>query len=108
KRFIVHKSLYNEFVSRFTEEVKKMKCGDPLDESTEIGTLARVDLAEDIEKQVDKSVKMGARIVTGGKRKDAFYEPTVLVDVTTDMPVFNEEVFGPVAPVVAFGTFEEA
>lgn len=108
KRFIVHKSLYNEFVSRFTEEVSKMKCGDPLDESTEIGTLARVDLAEDIEKQVDKSVEMGARIVTGGKRKDAFYEPTVLVDVTTGMPVFNEEVFGPVAPVMAFDTFEEA
>ncbi|RYJ45090.1 NAD-dependent succinate-semialdehyde dehydrogenase [Flavobacterium beibuense] len=108
KRFIVHKSLYNEFVSRFTEEVSKMKCGDPLDESTEIGTLARVDLAEDIEKQVDKSVEMGARIVTGGRRKDAFYEPTVLVDVTTGMPVFNEEVFGPVAPVMAFDTFEEA
>lgn len=108
KRFLVHSSLYDEFVSRFTEEVKKMKCGDPLDENTEIGTLARVDLAEDIEKQVNKSVEMGAKILTGGTRKDAFYEPTVVTNITIEMPLFKEEVFGPVAPVVSFDTFEEA
>lgn len=108
KRFIVHASLFDAFTERFVAEVKKLKQGNPLEEDTDIGPLARVDLAEDIEKQVSKSVAMGARVLTGGTRKDAFYEPTVLVDVTTDMPVFNEELFGPVAPIMPFDTFEEA
>lgn len=108
KRFFVHESLFDKFISKFKEGVEKMKMGDPLDDDTEIGPLARIDLAKDIEKQVDKSVKMGAKIITGGKRTDAFYAPTVLIDVTTDMPVFNEEVFGPAVPVMPFKTFEEA
>lgn len=108
KRFFVHKSLFEDFIERFKTKVEALKSGDPMLESTEMGPLARVDLAEDIEKQVNRSVAMGAKIVTGGKRKDAFYEPTVLIDVTTDMPVFNEEVFGPAVPVMPFSTFEEA
>lgn len=108
KRFFVHESLFDAFISKFKEGVEKMKMGDPMLEDIEIGPLARVDLAEDIEKQVNKSVAMGAKIITGGKRTGAFYEPTVLVDVTTDMPVFNEEVFGPAVPVISFKTFEEA
>lgn len=108
KRFFVHESLFDTFISKFKEEVEKMKMGDPMNDDTEIGPLARIDLAKDIEKQVDKSVEMGAKIITGGKRTDAFYSPTVLVDVTTDMPVFNEEVFGPAVPVMPFKTFEEA
>ena len=108
KRFFVHESLFDTFITRFKEGVEKMKLGDPMLEDTEMGPLARIDLAEDIEKQVNKSVAMGAKVVTGGKRKDAFYEPTVLIDVTTDMPVFNEEVFGPAVPVLSFKTFEEA
>jgi succinate-semialdehyde dehydrogenase/glutarate-semialdehyde dehydrogenase len=85
-----------------------MQLGDPALDTTDMGPLARVDLAKDIEKQVNDSVAMGAKIVTGGKRTDAFYEPTVLVNVTPDMPVFKEEVFGPAVPVVPFDTFEEA
>lgn len=108
KRFLVHESLFDAFISKFKEGVVKMKMGDPMNDDTEIGPLARVDLAEDIEKQINKSVEMGAKIVTGGKRNGAFYEPTVLVDVTTDMPVFNEEVFGPAVPVLPFKTFEDA
>lgn len=108
KRFLVHSSLYDEFLKRFTAEVEKLKSGNPMDEGTDIGPLARVDLAEDIEKQVNKSVAMGAKVVIGGKRNNAFYEPTIVVNVTTDMPLFNEEVFGPVAPVIAFDNFEEA
>src|SRR5690606_14056155 len=84
------------------------KMGDPFDKETEIGPLARVDLAEELENQVNKSVEMGAKIITGGKRKDAFYEPTVLTEITTEMPVFKEETFGPVAVVVKFTSFEEA
>ncbi len=108
KRFLVHESLYNDFVEQFKAEVLKLKMGDPMDSATDIGPLARLDLAEDIEKQVDESVAMGATIITGGKRDRAFYEPTILTDVTADMPVFNEEVFGPVAAVISFKNFEEA
>lgn len=107
KRFLVHKSVYNVFVSKYVKAVQELKMGDPMDETTDIGPLARVDLAEDIEKQVKDSVAMGARILTGGKRREAFFDPTVLVDVTTDMPVFKEEVFGPVAAIMPFNTFEE-
>lgn len=108
KRFLVHSSLYDEFLKRFTTEVKKLKSGNPMEDDTDIGPLARVDLAEDIEKQVNKSVDMGAKVIIGGRRNNAFYEPTIVVNVTPDMPLFNEEVFGPVAPVIAFDTFEEA
>lgn len=108
KRYLVHKSVYAEFTDKFIKAIKELKTGNPLNDDTDIGPLARVDLAEDIEKQVDKSVAMGAKIETGGKRKDAFYEPTVLTGVTTDMPVFAEEVFGPVAAVLQFESFDEA
>lgn len=108
KRFLVHSSVYNEFIEKFKAAVENLKSGNPLDDETDIGPLARVDLAEDIEKQVNASVKMGARIMTGGKRKDAFYQPTIMVDVTPDMPVFKEETFGPVAAVIKFDAFEEA
>lgn len=108
KRFLVHSSIFNDFVTRLSKSVATMKMGDPMLEDTEIGPLARLDLAVDIEKQVNDSVAMGARIITGGQRREAFYEPTILVDVTTEMPVFKEEVFGPAIPVMAFDTFEEA
>lgn len=108
KRFLVHESLFDAFTTKFKSRVEALKSGDPMDEDTYIGPLARVDLAEEVEKQVTESVKMGAKIITGGNRNNAFYEPTILTDVTTDMPVFKEEVFGPVAPVIPFSTFEEA
>lgn len=108
KRFLVQDGIYDEFLRRFTEKVKALKMGDPFDSETEIGPLARMDLAEDLEKQVDESVKMGAKILCGGNRKEAFYEPTVVTEVTSDMPVFKEETFGPVAVVVKVKSFEEA
>lgn len=108
KRFLVHDSVYDEFLQKFTEKVKRLKSGNPMDMETDIGPLARVDLAKDIEKQVDDSVAMGAKMVTGGSRSGAFYEPTIITNITTDMPVFKEEVFGPVAAVMPFKTFEEA
>lgn len=108
KRFLVQKGIYDEFLRRFTEKVKALKMGDPFDSETEIGPLARMDLAEDLEKQVDESVKMGAKILCGGNRKEAFYEPTVVTEVTSEMPVFKEETFGPVAVVVKVKSFEEA
>ncbi|AXG74488.1 NAD-dependent succinate-semialdehyde dehydrogenase [Flavobacterium arcticum] len=108
KRFLVHQSIYDTFLEKFKIAIKALKTGNPMDEDTDIGPLARVDLAEEIEKQVVKSVEMGAKIVVGGKRDKAFYTPTIMTNITTDMPVFKEEVFGPVAPVMPFDTFEEA
>lgn len=107
KRFFVHSSIYNDFLERFIKGVSALKLGDPMDEATDMGPLARIDLAKDVEELVNKSVAMGAKVILGGKRTDAFYEPTVLTNVTTDMPVFNEEVFGPAVPVMPFDTFEE-
>lgn len=108
KRFLVQEGIYGEFLERFTQKVKALKMGDPFDETTEIGPLARVDLAEELEQQVNESVKMGAKIITGGKRKDAFYEPTVLTEITPEMPVFKDETFGPVAVIVKVKSFEQA
>jgi succinate-semialdehyde dehydrogenase/glutarate-semialdehyde dehydrogenase len=108
KRFLVHRSVFDEFTAKLKLHVEALKMGNPLREDTDVGPLARVDLAEDIEKQVNDSVAMGAKIITGGTRSDVFYEPTILVDVTPDMPVFKEEVFGPAVPVMPFDTFEEA
>lgn len=108
KRFLVQEGIFEEFLERFSKRVKALKMGDPFDSETEIGPLARLDLAEDLEKQVDDSVNMGAEIICGGKRKDAFYEPTILINVTSNMPVFKEETFGPVAVLVKIKSFEEA
>lgn len=108
KRFMIHESLYDTFVDKYKAKVSALVSGDPMNEDTYIGPLARIDLAEDLEKQVNKSVEMGAKVIIGGKRNNAFYEPTIITNVTKDMPVFKEEVFGPVAPVISFKTFEEA
>jgi len=111
KRIIVHEAIYEKFLSEFVERVSELKVGDPLDESTEIGPLASEEQLRSIERQVEESVKMGAKIEIGGKRMGEcgyFYEPTVLTNVTLEMPVWKEEVFGPVAPVVKARDEDEA
>lgn len=108
KRFLVHEAVYEDFIEKFRAGVEALTSGDPMNEDTDIGPLARVDLAEEVEKQVAKSVDMGAKVITGHKRTNAFYEPTIVIDVTPDMPVFEQETFGPVAAVIKFKTFEEA
>lgn len=108
KRFLVQDGIYDEFLEKFTQKVKELKVGDPFDAETQIGPLARVDLAEEAEKQVNQSVEMGAKIVFGGKRDGAYYYPTIITEITDEMPVFKEETFAPVAVVRKFKTFEEA
>ena len=108
KRFLVHEKIVDEFVAKFKVAIQNLKTGNPLDKETQIGSLARVDLAEELELQVQKSIQMGAKLIVGGNGKDAFYEPTILTKVTTEMPVFNEETFGPVAAIITFKTIEEA
>ena len=103
KRFIVEEPLYDAFVDGFRKKIDALVVGDPLDEKTQIGPLARAEFVAPLHDQVERSVKMGARLVTGGRRigeKGAFYAPTLLADVTPGMAVFDEETFGPVAAVV--------
>jgi len=100
-----------EFVARFQRNMEALVVGNPLDEKTEVGPQAREDLREDLHGQVQKSLKKGARLVTGGAPLDRpgyFYPPTILADVTPGMPAFDEELFGPVAAVIAMKDEEEA
>ena len=111
KRFIAVESIATDFERRFAAEVAALQVGDPLDTQTQIGPLAREDLRETLERQVRESVGMGARVLTGGGRGDRkgwYYQPTVLADVTENMPVFKEETFGPVAAVVRVRDADEA
>ncbi|HEY3126868.1 MAG TPA: NAD-dependent succinate-semialdehyde dehydrogenase [Candidatus Limnocylindria bacterium] len=111
KRFIAVESIATDFERRFAAEVGALNVGDPLDEKTQIGPLAREDLRETLERQVRESVGMGARVLTGGERGNGrgwFFRPTVLADVTEDMPAFKEETFGPVAAVVRVRDADEA
>ncbi|HEV8228704.1 MAG TPA: NAD-dependent succinate-semialdehyde dehydrogenase [Candidatus Limnocylindria bacterium] len=111
KRFIAEGPVAADFERRFAAEVAALRVGDPLDEATQIGPLARADLRDALERQVRESVRMGARVVTGGERlagKGWFYQPTVLADVTEDMPVFREETFGPVAAVLRVRDADDA
>jgi succinate-semialdehyde dehydrogenase/glutarate-semialdehyde dehydrogenase len=111
KRFIVVESVAGEFEDRLSAAVEALKVGDPMDRDHQFGPLARPDLLDDLERQVDRSVAMGARVLTGGKRLDGpgnYFAPTVLADVRSGMPVYNEETFGPVAAVIRVKDEEQA
>jgi succinate-semialdehyde dehydrogenase/glutarate-semialdehyde dehydrogenase len=111
KRFIIHQDVYDEFVRLFVAKVKSLKLGDPLKIKTQIGPLARKDLLNNLNKQVSLSVKMGAKLKCGGSKissKGFYFEPTVLTNVKSEMPVMKEEVFGPVAVFVKFKEEVEA
>ena len=100
KRFIVVESIYDEFAGRLAEAMGALRAGDPIDEATQVGPLARADLAEELQQQVSRSIEAGARLLLGGGHKGAYFEPTVLGAVTPGMPAFDEETFGPVAAIV--------
>jgi len=108
KRLLVHEAVADEFLEKFSMKVRNLKSGDPMYKDTYIGVLAREDLAEDLEKQVNDSVKMGAEIVLGGKRNGTYFEPTILSKITSKMPVFKEETFGPVIGITTFKNEMEA
>ncbi|MET3732053.1 NAD-dependent succinate-semialdehyde dehydrogenase [Moheibacter stercoris] len=108
KRFLVQEGIYEEFLSKFSERVKEIKLGDPFDPTTTMGPMSREDLAEELENQVTKSVEMGAKVLVGGNRNGAYFEPTILTDITTEMPVFKEETFGPVAVIMKVNSLEES
>jgi succinate-semialdehyde dehydrogenase/glutarate-semialdehyde dehydrogenase len=111
KRFIVHDNVYDEFISMYQEKFENLNHGDPLEATTKVGPLANEQILETIEDQVNRSVQQGAELLTGGKRiadKGYFYAPTLLTNVTQEMPVFIEETFGPVTSVMTFERPEQA
>ena len=109
KRFLVHSKVKETFVNKLIERIKTIKIGDPSLEETDMGCLINENAAVRVEEQVNQTVAAGAKIVYGGTRNGAFYEPTILVDVTKDMDVSKDmEIFGPVISIIEFNDIDEA
>ncbi|MEB3071744.1 NADP-dependent succinic semialdehyde dehydrogenase [[Mycobacterium] vasticus] len=111
KRFIVHTDVYDQFVSEFTALMSALRVGDPTDPNTDVGPLATEQGRDEVAEQVDVAVAAGATIRCGGKRIERpgwYYPPTVITDITRDMALFTEEVFGPVASVYRAADIDEA
>ena len=103
KRFVVVDSVYDEFRDKFVAKCKKLKVGDPTDENTDLGPMAREDLRDELHEQVKKSLDAGASLTLGGVIPDSdgyFYPVTVLEDVSSGMPAYDDELFGPVASLI--------
>lgn len=109
KRFLVHRSRLEEFTAKAIEKIKKINRADPATDEAEMGCLISEKAAVKVEEQVNKTVEQGGKILLGGKRNGAFYDPTVIGDVPKDADVaIDMEIFGPVVPIIAFDTEEEA
>lgn len=108
KRFILESWIAEDFIPLLVSKVEKLVMGDPMEEGTQVGPLVSFKQAKEVEEQVSKSLEMGAKLLLGGERNGAFYQPTILSNVTPGMPVFDEEVFGPVFAVMEAGSPEYA
>ena len=111
KRFIVVKKVANEFIEQFVQKTEKLKVGDPLSDETDIGPLVNAGGLKKIDSQVKASIKEGAEVLTGGEqigKKGYFFKPTVLKNVNPKMSIAQEEVFGPVAPIIIANDEAEA
>ncbi len=111
KRFVVVREIAEAFLDRFVAAVAALRVGDPLDDATQVGPIARDDLRDALHDQVRRSVAMGARAIVGGDALPGpgfFYAPTVLLDAAPGMPAFDEELFGPVATVTIARDEDEA
>ena len=109
KRFLVHRSRVEEFTAKAIEKIKKINRADPSTDEAEMGCLISEKAAIKVEEQVNRTVEQGGKILLGGKRNGAFYDPTVIGDVPKDADVaIDMEIFGPVVPIIAFDTEEEA
>ncbi|MDY6781927.1 MAG: NAD-dependent succinate-semialdehyde dehydrogenase [Cyanobacteriota bacterium] len=111
KRFILADSIADAFEEKLVEQFKALKVGDPAADSTDIGPLATPDILEELHQQVQKTAKMGAKVVLGGQplsRPGNYYPPTIIKDIPIDSPGFSEEFFGPVALLFRIKTLDEA
>jgi succinate-semialdehyde dehydrogenase/glutarate-semialdehyde dehydrogenase len=111
KRFIIEDAVYSAFMERFKKAMESLVVGDPMNEAVQVGPQAREDLMRELQVQVDESVAMGAEIILGGKpleRRGYFYPPTILAGVKRGMRAYHEELFGPVASVIAVKDLDRA
>lgn len=108
KRVIVDNSIADEFVEKLVKETSKLKTGNPLDEKTDVGPLIHESAAIQVEEAVNNAVSEGAEILCGGKRKDAFFQPTVIDNVQSTMDLVANETFGPIAPIIHVDSIDEA
>ena len=111
KRFITDGAIATEFERRFVDAMRSLRVGDPMDEATQVGPLATPKIREDLDRQVQQSIAMGARLLAGGKKLPGpgnFYAPTVLADAPKDSPAYREEMFGPVAALFRTRDLDDA
>jgi acyl-CoA reductase-like NAD-dependent aldehyde dehydrogenase len=111
KRFIITKKVAEEFIEKFVQKSEKLRVGDPLSDDTDMGPLVNSTGLENIESIVKESIKDGAQLLIGGEkvdRKGYFYKPTIIKDVSPKMRIAQEEVFGPVAPIITVDNEDEA
>lgn len=108
QRFFVHEDIMEKFATQFVKGVKELVYGNPKDVATDISVMIDKPNADRVEAWVDEAVAQGAKILCGGKKKEGYYEPTVLTNVKEEMKVCSEEIFGPVVTLDSYKTFEEA
>ena len=108
KRLILDNRIADEFIDMFVKEASKLKMGNPMDESTDIGPVINESSALNIETSVNRAIEDGAELLLGGNRKECFYEPTILDNVTMDMDIVANETFGPIAPIIRVDGLDEA
>jgi glyceraldehyde-3-phosphate dehydrogenase (NADP+) len=108
QRILIHESLYEELVEKLVEDAKKLKVGNPLDESTDVGPMIAESEAMRVEKWVGEAVQKGAELLVGGQRKGAVYTPTMLAGVPREAAIAKEEIFGPVTTVSKFQKMSDA
>jgi glyceraldehyde-3-phosphate dehydrogenase (NADP+) len=108
QRIYVHEDIFEEFSNKFIEKVKNLRQGDPMKEETDISVLIEDSEADRVEEWVNEATNLGARVLTGGKKQQGFFEPTVLTSTKQEMKVCSLEIFGPVVTLEPFSDFKEA
>ena len=108
KRFMVQSSVYESFIEKFEDNIAMLTQGDPTQEGISMGPLARLDLAQNLDRQLHQTLKQGAQLVLGGSHEKCNFQPTLLTNIQSDMTAFQEETFGPMATVLSFETEQDA
>lgn len=108
KRIILDNKIADEFIDLFVKEASKLKMGNPMNESTDIGPLINENASINVETAVNNAIKDGANLILGGNRKDCFYEPTILDGVNMSMDLVANETFGPIAPIIRVDGIDDA
>ncbi len=108
QRILIHESLFDELAQGLVEEAKRLRVGNPLDESTDIGPMITESEAIRVERLVHEAVEKGATLMMGGERRGAVYKPTLLTNVSRDAAISSQEIFGPVVVISRFRTMTDA